>query len=202
MLKKLMIIAFIVQLIVVTAVVLYFGGIRKYGTPAQYKAKMAEKIKTQTDSLRLAEMELVPSGNIADSTMYDLGNHIKLFEKTERYENEIRALQTALDSLKREKAALEKMEVIISQKENLLKTVQEQSKNSNMIGLAKMFDAMKPQQAIPVIREINDTLAVNILSRMQSRNSAKLLGALAEVDTTKAVRLSKLLARTGILDGK
>jgi hypothetical protein len=55
---------------------------------------------------------------------------------------------------------------------------------------------------VPVIIEINDTLAVGILTRMQNRNSSKLLGAIAQADTAKAVRLSRLIARIGTLEEK
>ena len=134
--------------------------------------------------------------------MYDLGRHIRIFEKTEEYDQRIKKLQATLDSLKKEKEALDKIEETITRKENLLKVVQEQAKNQNIANLAKMFDAMRVQQAVPVIVEVSDTLAVSILTRMQSRNSAKLLGAIAQADTAKAVRLSRLLARIGTLEGK
>lgn len=199
---KFLTILFIIQLIALNALVFYFGGIQRYGTPAEFRAKQALAAKARQDSIRLAEMETVAPGNAGDSTLYALGNHIRLFERTAQYENEIQSLQAALDSLQREKAMLEKLEKTLSQQENLMKTIQEQAKSQDMIEMARMFEAMKPQQAIPVVKQINDTLVVGILSRMQSRNSAKLLGALAQVDTMKAVRVSKLLSRKGTLAGK
>lgn len=192
----------IIQLIALNALVFYYGGIRKYGTPAEFRAKQALLAKARQDSIKLTEMEIVPTGNAGDSTMYDLGNHTRLFERTNHYENEIKTLQAALDSLQREKAVLEKLQAAVSQKENLMKSAQEQSKSKDMIELAKMFEAMKPQQAIPVVKQISDTLVVEILSKMQSRNSAKLLGALAQSDTMKAVRVSKLMAHKGMLNTK
>ena len=200
--KKLLVILFVVQLLVLNAVVLYFGGIRKYGAPGMFRAKQETIVKAARDSLRRTEMERLAPENAGDSLMYDLGRHIKLFEKSEEYERKIKALQISLDSLKKEKESIDKIEQTVSRKENLLKMVQEQAKNQNLDNLAKMFDAMKVQQAVPVIIEISDTLAVNILTRMQNRNSAKLLGAIAQADTTKAVRLSKLIARMGTLEGK
>jgi flagellar motility protein MotE (MotC chaperone) len=197
--RKFLTILFIVQLLALNALVFYYGGVRKYGTPAEFQAKRALLAKARQDSIRLAEMETVAPGNAGDSTLYELGNHTRLFERTAQYENEIRTLQAALDSLKREKAVMEKLQATLSQKENQMKSLEEQAQSKDMIEMAKMFEAMKPQQAIPVMKQINDTLVVGILSRMQSRNSAKLLGALAQSDTLKAVRVSKLLARKGTL---
>ena len=195
-------ILFILQLIAMNGLVFYYGGIKKFGTPAEFRAKQALLVKARQDSIRLAEMETVAPGNAGDSTLYDLGNHTRLFERTAQYENEIKTLMAALDSLQREKAVLGKLQATLSQKENQMKTIEEQAQSKDMIELAKMFEAMKPLQAIPVVKQINDTLVVGILSRMQSRYSAKLLGALAQADTMKAVRVSKLLARKGTLIGK
>ena len=141
-------------------------------------------------------------GNAGDSTLYDLGNHTRLFERTAQYENEIKDLQAAVDSLQREKMVLEKLQAALSQKENQMKTLQEQAQSKDMIEMALIFEAMKPQEAIPIIKQINDTLVVGILSQMKSRNSAKLLGALAQADTLKATRVSNLLSHKGTLEGK
>ncbi len=192
----------VVQLIVLNGILFYFGGIKKHGTPGQFKTRQVLAAKAVSDSIRLAEMEEISPENAADSIMYDLGRHIRLFEKTEAYEQRIQQLQASLDSLKREKDALDKIEASVTQKENLLKMVQEQARAQNMENLAKMFDAMKVQQAVPVIIEVSDSLAVNILTRMQNRNSAKLLGAIAQVDTTKAVKLSRMIAGMGTLEAR
>ena len=202
LLKNIFIFLFVVQFIILNAVTFYYGGIKKYGTPRQFRARLEALANAERDSLRRIEMEQLSPENAGDSLMYDLGRHIKLFEKSAEYEQRIKMLQVALDSLTKEKAALEKIELTVAQKENLIKVIQEQAKNQNLANLAKMFDAMKVQQAVPVIVEISDTLAVSILTRMQNRNSAKLLGAIAQSDTVKAVRLSKLLARMGTIEGK
>ncbi len=200
--KNIVMILFIVQLIALNAALFYVGGIKRYGTPAQFKAKQELAAKAVRDSIKLAEMEEISPENAADSVMYDIGRHIRLFEKTEAYEARIQQLQASLDSLKREKESLDKLEASVTQKENLLKMVQDQARTQNMASLAKMFDAMKVQQAVPVITEVSDTLAVSILTRMQNRNSAKLLGAIAAVDTAKAVKLSRMIARMGTLEAK
>jgi flagellar motility protein MotE (MotC chaperone) len=193
---------FVIQLIALNLMVFYFGGMRRYGTPSEFRARQEEKAKASRDSVRLAELEILAPENAGDSTMYDLGNHIRLFEQTKQHEQQIRYLQAMIDSLEREKTELEKLRETVSRERELLKTVQSQAATENLAGLAKMFEAMKPQEAIPVMRELDDSLAVNILTRMQSRNSAKLLGAMATADTVKAVRLSKLLARMSPLEEK
>ncbi|MHB9030422.1 MAG: MotE family protein [Candidatus Latescibacterota bacterium] len=175
---------------------------KRYGAPSEFYARQEATAKALRDSVRLVELETLAPENAGDSTMYDLGNHIRLFEQTEQHEQQIRYLQAMIDSLQREKTELEQLRDTVSRGQELLKTVQGQAANRNLAGLAKMFEAMKPQEAIPVMRELNDSLAVNILTRMQSRNSAKLLGAMAQADTAKAVRLSRLLARMGPLEEK
>lgn len=200
--KKILILLFAAQFLILNAAVFYFGGIRKYGSPGQFRAKSETLVKAVSDSIRAIESEQLALENAGDSLMYDLGRHIRLFEKTEEYDKRIRELQVSLDSLKKEKDKLDKIEQTVASKENLLKVVQEQARSQNLSNLGKMFDAMRVQQAVPVIIEINDTLAVGILTSMQNRNSAKLLGAIAQVDTAKAVRLSKLIARMGTLEGK
>jgi flagellar motility protein MotE (MotC chaperone) len=200
--KKILIFLLVAQSLILVGVVFYYTGVKKYGTPGQFQAKQAALVKAAADSLRAVEMERLAPENAGDTLMYDLGRHIKLFEKTDEYERRIKELQVSLDSLKKEKDAVERIEKTITSKENLLKVVQDQAKTQNLGNLAKMFDAMKVQQALPVIIEINDTLAVGILTRMQNRNSSKLLGAIAQVDTAKAVRLSRLIARIGTLEEK
>jgi flagellar motility protein MotE (MotC chaperone) len=200
--KKLLIIVAVAQFLVLMAVAFYFGGIRHYGTPGQYRSKQTSLKKASVDSLKAAENTRISPENAGDSLMYDIGRHIKLFESTGDYDQRIKQLQASLDSLKREKENLDKTAATVSSKESLLKVIQDQAKSKNIVSLSKMFESMNTQQAVPVMIDINDTLAVQILTNMQSRNSAKLLGAIAQVDTAKAVRLSRLIARMGVLEGK
>lgn len=195
-------IVFVIQLVVLNVLVFYFGGVKRFGTPNDFYTEQRELVQGRSDSLRQSELEVVAPENAGDSTLYDLGNHSRLFEQTESNEKRIQYLQAMIDSLEREKASLENIRTAITRKEEILKSVQQQARSENLGGLARMFEAMRPQEAIPVMLEINDSLAVNILSRMQSRNSAKLLGALAKADTSKAVRLSRLLATMGTLGGQ
>lgn len=192
--RKLLIALFIIQLIAVNGIAFYFGGIRRYGSPAQFAARRAEVAKVRADSIRSTKATVVPPENAGDSVMYDMGNHAHLFQRTQNYEAQIRSARSLADSIKRERAIVEEKEISVARREELVRAVEEQAKNKNMAGLAKMFEAMKTTEAVTVMTEINDSLAVGILSRMQSRNSAKLLGAVALADTAKAVRLSKLLA--------
>ncbi len=200
--KILFAIIFAVQLIVLNVLVFYFGGVKQFGTPGEFYAQKRQSLQAQSDSVSQAHLESVAPENAGDSTLYDLGNHLRLFERTEENEKRIRYLQAMIDSLEREKSELEAIRATITRKEELLKSVQQQARSENLGGLARMFEAMKIQEAVPVMLEINDSLAVNILSRMQNRNSAKLLGAVAQADTGKAVRLSRLLATMGTLGGQ
>jgi len=200
--KKTFLLFFLIQLIVFISVVFYFGGIKRYGSLSDFQSRREGAANALRDSLRSAELETPAPENTGDSTMHDLGNHMRLFEKTEENELRIQRLQAMIDSLQKEKEELSLLRDSVVRQSELIHTIQEKVKNDNLAELARMFEAMKPQEAIPIMLELNDSLTVNILTRMQSRSSAKLLGALALTDTTKAVRISRLFAKMGVPEVK
>ena len=57
--------------------------------------------------------------------------------------------------------------------------------------LAKMYEVMKPKEAAVIAGNLNMDLLVKIVSRMKEKSAAKLI---AELDTAKAVQLSKELS--------
>lgn len=46
----------------------------------------------------------------------------------------------------------------------------------NITSLAKVYASMKPTQAAAILDTVDETIALQIISRMKSRNSAKILG--------------------------
>jgi flagellar motility protein MotE (MotC chaperone) len=197
--SKLLIAIFIVQLIAFSLFIIYFFGIIKYGSPMKYRNKQVMEAKARADSIRFQEKTMLLPENAGDSTMYDISNHTQLFERIDSYESRVKAVQTALDSLKRVKAALEAKEILFKEQENLIKITQQQALDKNISNQAKIFDNMKIQQSVLLMKGMSDTLAVTILTLMDKRNSARLLGALAEADTVKAIRINKLLSLMGTM---
>jgi hypothetical protein len=194
---KLIIIIFLVQLLSLCALIFYIVGVKKYGSPMEYNNKQASIVKAKADSILFSEKSLLSQENAGDSTLYGISNHTQLFERINLYENRIKAVQSTLDSLKRVKAALEAKEIQLTERENLIKITQQQALDKNIANQAKIFDNMKIQQSVLLMKGMSDTLAVTILTLMDKRNSAKLLGALAETDSVKAFRIIKLLSRMG-----
>ena len=194
---KLFIMIFLVQLLAFCFILFYIKGCNKYGSPMEYRKKQATVEKARADSIIFQEKSLLPQENAGDSTLYGISNHTQLFERINVYDNRIKAVQTTLDSLKRVKAALEAKETQLTERENLIKITQQQALDKNIANQAKIFDNMKPLQSVLLMKGMSDTLAVTILTLMEKRNSARLLGALAEADTVKAIRINKLLSLMG-----
>jgi flagellar motility protein MotE (MotC chaperone) len=57
--------------------------------------------------------------------------------------------------------------------------------------LAKLYSAMKPQEAAEVINELDDKTVVQLLSKMKDRQAAALMEL---IDANRAAKLSKLMA--------
>ena len=135
-----------------------------------------------------------PLENIADSTLFGMSVYSQILKGEKSKEEKLMALQATIDSLKQLTSALEQKEKSIDEKQQELQIGREMLQDENAAKLAKLYDNMKTQLALPLFLEMNDTLAVKILSAMQERNSARLLGAIGEKDVNKATRLNKLLS--------
>lgn len=191
--KKLMIVLFSLLFLLAVVLTFYFAGVKKYGTPAQYRAKQMEMMKAREDSLQALET-IESLENVADSTLFGMSVYSKILEDAKGKEGKLMALQATIDSLKQLMATLEKKEKSIEGKQEELQIGKEMLQDENAAKMAKLYDSMKTQLALPLFLEMNDTLAVKILTRMQERNSARLLGAIGEKDVNKATRLNKLLS--------
>ncbi|MCE5249602.1 hypothetical protein LLG96_05210 [bacterium] len=184
----------VIMLLAVIGICFYYGGIRKYGTPAEFKRKQLEIAKAHLDSIKAVEsLRLLPE-NVADSTLFGIGRHTELFEDVLKSENRLEMIQALLDSVEKEKQVLADKEKAIDSKISLLTTSSTTSREANIRKLAQIYNAMKPPDAVPLISAMNDTTAVSILTLMSERNASRVLGALAEKDIEKATKINRLLA--------
>ena len=198
--KKFLFVFSILSFLLIAVITFYYTGIKKYGTPSEYREKQASIMKAREDSLRALEA-LAPPENVADSTLFGMGVHAKILEEKRRKGDELKSLQATIDSLIQVKATLEEKEKDIEEKEKDIEAKQkdlqigvELLQDENAEKMAKLYDNMKTQSAVQLFVEMDDTLAVKILSRMQERNAAKLLGSIGEKDVEKAARLNKILS--------
>ena len=90
---------------------------------------------------------------------------------------ELKAETQALASLRRESAEAE--------------TATADRREASFTALAKMYSAMKPQEAAEVLNELDDKTVVQLLSKMKDRQAAKLMEL---IDANRAAKLSKLMA--------
>ena len=184
-------------MLIIIGLVFYLQGLKKYGTPEEFKQKQLEMIQARLDSIKAVESSKLLPENVADSTLFEVGRHAGIFEETGNFEDQIKVAQTTLDSLAKEKNTLDAKEKSIDAKIDNLNQIAQLATDKNISNLAQIYNSMKTPQAVPLFTAMDDTLAVAIISLMQQRNASKLLGALAEQDVGKAARLNKLLAEIG-----
>lgn len=187
----------VVPMFIVIGLTFYFGGIKKLGRPSEFKEKQLVLIQAHLDSIKRVESAILLPENVADSTMFGVGRHTKIFEDTRQYERQLKEAQATLDSLEREKRTLDEQEKSIEAQREALTNISRLTEDKNIRRLAQLYDGMKAPQALPLMIKMDDTLAVSILSLMQQRTASKLLGALTAENVEKAARLNKLLAEMG-----
>jgi len=191
--RNIIIVLAIVPFIVILIVTFYLAGIKKHGTPSEYKKKQTDLIKASEDSLRALKSSESPE-NVADSTLIGMSTYSDILVKGKQKEAELKAIQASIDSLRNLMDSLNVKEKSIETKQEALQTGKKLLQDETAARLATLYDGMKTQLAVPLFLSMEDTLAVKILSRMQQRSASKLLGAIAEKDVNKAARLNKLLS--------
>ena len=197
--KKLLIpLLVILPLLAITVLTVYLDAYKKYGSPAAYRAEQEQLLQAHMDSVRMAQNILTPE-ILGDSVMVNLGDQGSIFEENRGNMDQIGKLQATLDSLRSERTTIEEKEATVAVREETLKLEQDAATEANIAALAGIYDNMKADQAVPLIIEMNDTLAVRIISKMEERNASKLLASIAEADINKASRLNSLLAKMGIM---
>ncbi|MEM5771059.1 MAG: magnesium transporter MgtE, partial [Bacillota bacterium] len=61
----------------------------------------------------------------------------------------------------------------------------------NISRLARLYGNMKPEEAAPIMKELDDDLVVTLLRKMEDEQAAKILSAM---EAQRAARLTRLLA--------
>ena len=184
--------------LIIALMTYYMYGYKEFGDPGEYYKQKIEMMQAIQDSV-LAQQMFVSPENVGDSTMVGMAMHTRIFEQTRRYDNQMSDVQTALDSLQRERTALESLSNEVTRQQAILDDLRRRSLDEKIVNLAQIYDGMKPPQSVPLFVGMGDTLAVLIITNMQGRNASKLLGAIAEQDINKATRITKLLAMMGVL---
>lgn len=197
--KRLLIYVLALQPFFVIALLTYYQfGYKKLGDPLEYRKQKQEMIQAIQDSI-LAQQSVFSPENVGDSTMVGLEMHVRMFEETHRYDNQITEVRSALDSLQREKDGLATLKSELERQQAVLDDLRNRSLDEKIVNLANIYDNMKAPQSAPLFIEMNDTLAVMIMMNMQDRNASRALGAIAESDINKATRITKLLAMMGVI---
>ena len=197
-LRLLIVIIALQPILLIAGLTFYNYGYKEYGEPAEYHKQQAELLQAIQDSV-LAQQSVMTPENLGDSTMVGLEMHTRIFEESKLYDEQMSGVQTALDSLQKEKAALDDLSKQVANMQTILEDLRTRALDEKITSLAKIYDGMKPPQSVPLFTGMDDTLAVLIMSNMQGRNASKLLGAIAETDIDKATRITKLLAFMGVM---
>lgn|GEM_PF-6409360 len=193
MMKKLKFILFTLPFIAMLLITVYIYGIKEHGTPSDFRMQQEARMVAIADSLAALET-IEPTENIADSTLFGMSVYQKIIEDARGQEGRLRALQATIDSLENILSVIEQKEKTIEEKQLELEENRRIMQDENAAKLAIMYDNMKTAMAVPIFLEMSDTLAVKVILNMQERNSARLLGSIAEKDVNKAARINKLIS--------
>lgn len=157
-------------------------------------------IPRKVKKVTLSEKELVQKVvRLSPADIDSLTEELKkredlLKEKTmlmEQQEARIEELNEELTEVKKE--ILHYQDMIT---ETVTQVLQEEKKNINK--LAKVFGLMSPEEAVAVVRKLDDTTVASVLSSMKERASAKILGEyanLGEVHAERVARISEMMKK-------
>lgn len=118
----------------------------------------------------------------------------QLIQKEEilkQHEVQINQMQSELDGKQAE---------IINYQEMITQTVTQvlAAEKKNVSKLAKVFSMMPPEEAVAIVRKLDDQTVVSVLGTMKDRASAKILGAyaaLGEVHAERVARISEMMKK-------
>lgn len=120
---------------------------------------------------------------------------IQIGEREELLIEKENRMQVRVDRInEREKALIEREAEISKMMADISRFIPliSETEKKNIKKLAKMFETMSAETATPLFNTIPDDILVNILYSMKPRNSAKLLGAYANVNAEAAKRSALL----------
>lgn len=68
--------------------------------------------------------------------------------------------------------------------------------DKQILGLAEVYGAMKPDDAAPILLSLKDSLVVRILKKVpEARSTSKLMAAIASLDVRRAARITEMMGR-------
>jgi flagellar motility protein MotE (MotC chaperone) len=173
---KLIIISGILAFILSVVATMFFTGTFKSNKEQLETVENTTQAKNDTINKNIM-LDKNASNNDVEQKKTDLVNHEASMEDTE---NDIEQVDT-----KQTEALLEKIETKNPKDSKESETKYEQ--------LAKVYSAMKAENAASVMCELEPNLTQKILSKMNERTAGKLMNAIADKDPSYAAKVSKLL---------
>ncbi|MFQ6112408.1 MAG: MotE family protein [Nitrospinota bacterium] len=133
---------------------------------------------------------------LKEATPFDMELLKALEEKRKALESRAREVEREeerLNALRRDiSLRLKELRELEERLEKLLAQGKE-AQNRQLTHLVKAYEAMRPEEAAPLINKLDERLVVRIFSRMQNKKVGKIL---VYVDPPKAARISQALARS------
>jgi len=141
------------------------------------------------------------SGGLPDMSPEDYLAAERVFQDMARERDRIQQEKEALASLKQSVAVQE--QVLKQGQESLQATIQKldakqqeyiEERENSATKLAKMYEAMKPAQAAPIMSALDLEIILDIMGRMKERQAAKIL---AKMDAGLAAQISTHMSVKG-----
>lgn len=152
------------------------------------------------EKIRLREALIAAEATKQDESE---AKQLKAYKALHAKESELDALEA---NLAREEERLENLKLELTrEKDEILKHRQRieelvlQStdlQDKQILGLAEVYGAMKPDEAAPILLSLKDSLVVRILKKIpEPRSTSKLLAAMAALDVRRAARITEAMGR-------
>lgn len=145
--------------------------------------------------------EAAVTGGLPDMAPEDYQAAERVFKDMARERDRIQQDKEALLALKQSVAVQE--QVLQQGRDNLLEVIRKldakqqeyvQERENSAGKLAKMYEAMKPAQAAPIMSALDLDIILDIMSRMKERQAAKIL---ANMDAGLAAQVSTRMSMKG-----
>lgn len=82
--------------------------------------------------------------------------------------------------------------VISDAEKEKLEKARQQEENKRISKMARLYGAMKPEEAVPILNQLEDDMVITILSKMEDEQVAKLL---ALMDNKRAAKLTQTMVK-------
>jgi flagellar motility protein MotE (MotC chaperone) len=141
------------------------------------------------------------SGGLPDLSPEDYQAADRVFQDLARERDRIQQEKEALIALRQSVAVQE--QVLKQGQDNLRAVIQKleakqkeyiEERENSVTKLAKMYEAMKPHQAAPIMSSLDLDIILDIMSRMKERQAAKIL---ANMDAGLAAQVSTRMSLKG-----